>query len=147
MGLFSVAASEVIRPAAILNERTAADVLAWMEHNSVVAGGHWLPTASLWQRYDAPWDGVDDRGAARLIGSIAVVYGQPGRHEITIYKVSITQRGVDDSWDVERLCDEALACVGLSLATVPRAQLYPPPARDPFHVPLPGRPDGAATVG
>lgn len=136
MGLFPIAASEVIRPAAILNERTAAEVLAWMQQHSVAAGGPWLATASLWQRYDAPWDGVDDRGAARLLGSIAVVYGQPGRHEITIYKVSITRHGVDDGWDVPRLCDDALDCVGLTLATVPRAKLDPPPARDPFHVPL-----------
>ncbi len=136
MGPFVIASSEVIRPAAILNEVTAARVLAWMERNSVETGGLWMPTASLWQRFDAPWDGVQGRGAARLIGSIAVVYGQPGRHEITIYKVTITQFGAAEGWDLERLCDDALDCVGLTLATVPRAQLTQPPARDPFHVPL-----------
>ena len=53
-------------------------------------------TSSLWQRYDAPWDGVGGtRGEAQLLGSIAVMYDSPHRHEITIYKVTVTERGLD----------------------------------------------------
>lgn len=131
-----VARSEVIRPSAVLDEVTARRVLAWMNANEVRDGGLWQASASLWQRYDRPWDGsLKDRGGAELIGSIAVVYGQPGTHDITIYKVTMTRFGVELGWDVDALCDAALDCVGLSLATVPRTTLPQPPARDPFHVP------------
>lgn len=137
MPLPPVATSQVIRPSAVLGEVTARRVLAWMNANDVNHGGLWSATPSLWQRYDKPWDGRGDRGTAQLVGSIAVVYGQPGAYDITIYKVTISRGGVQQGWTVESLCDDALACVDLSLATVPRAQLMDPPARDPFHVPRP----------
>jgi hypothetical protein len=130
-----VATSQIIRPSAVLGEVTARRVLAWMNANDVNDGGLWNATPSLWQRYDKPWDGRGgDRGSAELVGSIAVVYGQPGAYDITIYKVTLSRAGVQRGWTVESLCDAALGCVDLTLDTVPRAQLLDPPARDPFHV-------------
>ena len=64
----------------------------------VAKGGLWNPTPSLWQRYDRPWDGVGGtRGTSSLIGSIAVMYDAPHRHQITIYKVTVTRRAAA-SW-------------------------------------------------
>jgi hypothetical protein len=90
----------------------------------------------MWQRYDRPWNGPGGaRGSAQLAGSIAVVYDEPRRNEITIYRANVTPAGTAAGWTVERLCDDALAWGGLTLETCPRADLKAPPRPDPFHVP------------
>jgi hypothetical protein len=123
----------IIRPAAILDERAAAGVLKELDRLDVAAGGSWSASSSLWQRYDRSWDGAGGtRGTAQLMGSIAVMYDAPNRHQITIYKVTVTDLGRAAGWSVESICDDALAAVGLSLATCPRAELAQPPVRDPF---------------
>ena len=92
----------IIRPAAILDERAASHVLQQLRRLDVSAGGIWNATSSLWQRYDIPWDGIGGtRGEAKLLGSIAVMYDSPHRHEITIYKVTVTENGLDQGWTVE----------------------------------------------
>ena len=123
----------IIRPAAVLDERSAAGVLKELDRLDVSVGGAWSASSSLWQRYDRPWDGPGStRGSATLIGSIAVMYDAPNRHQITIYKVTVTDAGRNAGWTVESVCDDALGSVGLSLATCPRAELAQPPVRDPF---------------
>jgi hypothetical protein len=123
----------IIRPAAILDARAASQVLQQLRRLDVSAGGIWNATSSLWQRYDIPWDGVGGtRGEARLLGSIAVMYDSPHRHEITIYKVTVTEWGLSQGWTVESLCDDALIWAGLTIATCPRAELGAPPDHDPF---------------
>lgn len=123
----------IIRPAAVLDERAAASVLRELRRMDVAAGGPWNATSSLWQRYSHPWDGSGGtRGTAELIGSIAVMYDAPHRHQITIYKVTVSEAGLDAGWSVDSLCDDALTWVGLTLATCPRAELTAPPGDDPF---------------
>jgi len=125
--------TRIIRPAAVLDQRTAARVIAELERLDVGQGGIWNATSSLWQRYDQPWDGPGGgRGTAQLIGSIAVMYDAPHRHQITIYKVTVTGYGVSLGWTVDGLCDDALSWVGLSLESCPRAELSTPPTGDPF---------------
>ena len=51
------------------------------------------------------------------------MYDSPHRHEITIYKVTVTEHGLDQGWTVESLCDDALIWAGLTIATCPRAEL------------------------
>ena len=86
----------IIRPAAILDERAANRVLDELKRLDIGAGGVWNATSSLWQRYDTPWDGMGGtRGNARLLGSIAVMYDAPNRHQITIYKVTVTPYGLE----------------------------------------------------
>jgi hypothetical protein len=131
----------IIRPAAVLDERAAHRVLSELNRLDVVNGGVWNATSSLWQRYDLPWDGAaGTRGKARLIGSIAVMYDAPNRHQITIYKVTVTPYGLDSGWAVETLTDDALTWVGLTLSTCPRAELAQPPGADPFKAGLRGAP-------
>ncbi len=123
----------IIRPAAILDAQAASRVLQQLRRLDVSAAGVWNATSSLWQRYDAPWDGAaGTRGDARLLGSIAVMYDSPHRHEITIYKVTVSVYGGEQGWTVESLCDDALIWSGLTLATCPRAELTEPPESDPF---------------
>jgi len=133
----------IIRPAAILDERAASRVLEELKRLDVSNAGVWNATSSLWQRYDVPWDGTGGtRGQARLLGSVAVMYDAPNRHQITIYKVTITPYGLDCGWAVETLTDDALTWAGLSLSTCPRAELGDPPRRDPFRAGLMGVPEG-----
>ena len=125
----------IIRPAAVLPEAAAAKIVAALSANDVSRGGVWNASVSVWQLYDKPWAGIaGTRGGAQLVGTIAVVYDSPRRHQITIYKASVTEFGVELGWTVEALCDEALVAADLTLANCPRASLAEPPVADPFHV-------------
>ncbi len=121
----------IIRPAAVLPEAAARNVLAELEYQDVGRGGVWNASPGLWQRYDSPWVG-GRAGSSVLIGTIAAVYGTPSKHEITIYRATVTEPGAAAGWTVERLCDDALRWGGLTLATCPRAALVSPPTPDPF---------------
>ncbi len=124
---------EVIRPAAVLEARVATQVLSTLHLDDVSTGGVWNASASVWQRFDRPWNGVGGtRGDARLMGTVAVMYDTPARHEVTIYRVTITPAGGDLGWGVEALCDDALSSSGLTLASCPRAELVDGPRSDPF---------------
>jgi hypothetical protein len=128
--------TRVIRPAAVLREQEAAKIQSLLEANDVSRGGVWNAGPGLWQRYDKPWDGdLGHVGTAKLVGTIGVVYGSPSRHEITIYRVTVSDDGVAKGWTVESLCDDALSFVGLTLEDCPRAALAAPPTTDPFRRP------------
>lgn len=125
--------TEVIRPAAVLPVAAAAKVLEHLRWADVADRGVWNATASVWQRYDRPWDGIGGtRGESRLVGSIAVMYDQPARHEVTIYRVTLTVYGQELGWTVTGLCDDALAVAGLTLAQCPVTDMSPVPRTDPF---------------
>jgi hypothetical protein len=122
-----VAVTQVIRPAAVLPESAARTVLVELAVRDVRCDGHWWSSPVLWQRWDRPWDNTEEAGSSELIGSLQVTYGSPTKYAITIFRVTITQRGADAGWSVDSLCDEALGFGGYSLADCPRADLTPPP--------------------
>ena len=121
------AVSEVIRPAAIVPEEAARQILASLQERSLDRGGNWIATTRQWCRYDSP--GVDSNGhpLGELVGCIEAVYGATTRYEVTLYRVTVTPAGTATGWTVESLCDEPLAYGGLTLASCPRAQMQPPP--------------------
>jgi hypothetical protein len=126
----------------VLPERAAQLIMSALNGQDVSRGGIWNTTTTLWQRYDRPWDGVGGtRGSSTLIGSIAVMYDAPRRHQITIYKVTVTRAGRENGWTVDSICDDALTWVGLTLARCPRTELGSPPISDPFK-PREGAPTG-----
>ncbi len=123
----------IIRPAAVLPEQAAQLILPALRERDVTCGGVWNTTPTLWQRYDKSWDGpLSSPGTSVLLGSIGVVYGTPTRASITVYRAAITEEAAAAGWTTERLCDEAFAFAGLTLASCPRAALAAPPIRDPF---------------
>jgi hypothetical protein len=127
--------SRVIRPAAVVPEASATRIIRELNSRDVSRGGVWNASATVWQRYNAPWDGPGGtRGSAYVVGTIAVAYGMPVRDHITIYRVTVTEQGNELGWTVDQLCDEALGFGDLSLAICPRAELALPPTRDPFKV-------------
>jgi hypothetical protein len=125
--------TRVLRPAAVLDHRAAARLLAELERMDVSLGGLWAASATLWQRYDQPWNGPGGaRGTSNLVGSIGVMYDAPARQQITLYRVTLTGAGQTLGFTVDRICDDALSWVGLTLARCPRAELATAPAADPF---------------
>jgi len=124
--------TEVIRPAARLGEVAARTVLTKLAMRDARHGGEWIASPSLWERYDRPWPRPDHPGDAMLVGSIQVAYGTPTTYEITIYRATVTQTGVDSGWTVRTLCNEALGYADLSLDNCPRVDMAPPPVRFQF---------------
>jgi hypothetical protein len=125
------ATTEVIRPAAVLMEREAREILAGLSDDDVRDGGHWLTSPGVWQRYDRPWPaGSREPGPALHLGTIRSIYDSPHRYSVTIFRASITTEGLAQGWSVDSLCDDALKHSGLTLADCPRANLIPPP--EPF---------------
>ncbi|MFI5099805.1 MAG: hypothetical protein ACHQE5_04730 [Actinomycetes bacterium] len=125
--------TRVLRPAAVLDHRVAARLLAELERMDVSLGGLWAASASLWQRYDQPWNGPGGaRGTSLLVGSIGVMYDAPARQQITLYRVTLTEAGQALGFTVDKICDDALSWVGMTLAQCPRAELATAPAADPF---------------
>jgi hypothetical protein len=117
----------------VLDHRVAARLLTALERRDVGQGGVWVASASLWQRYDQPWNGGHGgRGDAKLVGSIGVMYDAPTRQQITMYRVTLTAAGHELGWTVEAICNDALSWVGLTLDSCPRAELATAPANDPF---------------
>ena len=125
-----------IRPAAVLPVDAAVAILKALEERDVSRGGVWNATPGVWQRYDRPWSGpAGSRGGAELVGSIGVVYDRPRRHEITLYKVTLTAVGREMRFTSDALCDEALGYAGLALSSCPRVTLHAVPTGDPFQPP------------
>jgi hypothetical protein len=125
-----IAQMRVIRPAAVVPERAARQIMEWLEDNDVTRGGCWLHDTSCVQRFSGPFDGPSGmRGSAVLLGSIHMVWE---RFTATIYRANITEAGAGQGLTVERLCDHVLGQVGLSLETCPRAELVDAPVPDPF---------------
>ena len=122
----------VIRPAAVLPAHVAREMLDWLARQDVTVGGCWSAGVGSIQRYSGPFNGPSGmRGTAVLLGSLHTTWDT---YDVTIYRVSITEAGAAAGLTVDRLCDEALAVTGLTLASCPRADLSSAPHRDPFKV-------------
>jgi hypothetical protein len=120
----------VIRPAAVVPERAARVVMAWVAVHDVTHGGVWAHDVGYFKRFSGPFNGpAGMRGTAVLLGSIHVTWD---KYDVTIFRVSVTQPGVDAGMTVDRLCNELLRPAGLTLAACPRADLAPAPVPDPF---------------
>jgi hypothetical protein len=129
-GVLPSSANRVIRPAAVLNERDARAVMGWLDKHDVTNGGCWAHDVSYIKRFSGPFDGPSGmRGSAVLLGSIYITWDH---YLVTIYRVSITDEGLAAGLTVERLCDDVLQVVGLTINDCPRAQLADAPAPDPF---------------
>ena len=130
LGTADPSTNRVIRPAAALSDRDARAVLGWLARYDVTMGGHWAHDVSYIKRFSGPFDGASGmRGSAVLLGSIYITWE---KYEVTIYRVAITDEGAAAGLTVDRLCDEVLQVVGLTLASCPRADLVPAPTPDPF---------------
>ncbi len=124
------ASVEVIRPAALLSEQAARDILAGLAADDVRAAGHWSARPGVWQRFEAPWPGgvapAEAPGPGHL-GTISCIYDSPRRFTVTVFRASVTALGAEQGWTVRALCDEAFGHAGLTLDSCPRVPMQPAP--------------------
>lgn len=126
----------IIRPAAVIPETAARELLAWLDANSLAQGGLWNVgrATGVWQRFDKARHGeFGERDDSQLVGAIYVTYDLPRRFEVVLHRVQITDHGLMLGWTTTRLVDELLGYVGLSIATCPRDTTAPTSyKKDPF---------------
>lgn len=121
-----------VRPSLVLAERESRELLAAAARQDVSMGGPFSAGPAGIQLWDRPFDGPNGtHGGAVHLGSVDWSYDTPAKHYVTIYRVMVTQAGVDAGVDTLTVLASVLALGGLS-ADGNRVTLPAPPARDPF---------------
>lgn len=121
-----------VRPALVLAERETREVLAAAARQDVGVGGRFSAGPAGVQVWDGPFDGPNGlHGSAAHLGSVDWSYDTPAKHYSTIYRVMVTQAGVDADETTLSILTLVLQLAGLS-ADGTRITMAIPPARDPF---------------
>jgi len=121
-----------VRPALVLAERETREVLAAAGRQDVGVGGRFSAGPAGVQVWDGPFNGPNGtHGTAVHLGSVDWSYDTPTRHYSTIYRVMVTQAGVDAGETTLSVLTAVLELAGLS-ADGTRITMPAPPARDPF---------------
>ncbi len=121
-----------VRPALVLAERETRELLASATRNDVGLEGRFSAGPAGIQVWDGPFNGPNGtHGAAKHLGSVDWSYDTPAKHYVTIYRVMVTQAGVDSGATTLSILSDVLALGGLA-ADGNRITLPAPPARDPF---------------
>src|SRR5262249_8587141 len=119
--------TEVVTPAAIIEEEAARAILHELALSRVRSGGVWLTRPNRWDRYDRSWEDATHPGPAGVLGSTQLVHGPPPKSEITIARVTIPALGSRLGLTARSLADEVLGFGGLTLAQCVRAGMSSPP--------------------
>lgn len=121
-----------VRPALVLAERETRELLAAASREDVGLGGRFSAGPAGIQVWDGPFDGPNGtHGSARHHGSVDWSYDTPAKHYATVYRVMVTQAGVDAGETTLSVLSAVLDLAGLS-ADGGRITMAAPPARDPF---------------
>ena len=121
-----------VRPALVLAERETREVLAAAARQDVGVGGRFSAGPAGVQLWNGPFDGPNGlHGSAQHLGSVDWSYDTPAKHYSTIYRVMVTQAGVDAGQTTLSVLSVVLELAGLS-ADGTRITMAAPPARDPF---------------
>ena len=126
------ALSSHVRPAIVLQEREARQLLEAAQRQDVSIGGHFSAGPAGIQIWSAPWDGPNGgHGSAVHLGSVDWSYDTPVKHYCTIYRAMVTQAGVAAGETTTSILARVLALSGLPVEGN-RVTMPQPPARDPF---------------
>jgi hypothetical protein len=121
-----------VRPALVLAERETRELLAAAGLHDVGLEGRFSAGPAGIQVWDGPFNGPNGtHGTAKHLGSVDWSYDTPAKHYVTIYRVMVTQAGVDAGVTTFTVLADVLALGGLA-ADGNRITLPAPPARDPF---------------
>lgn len=121
-----------VRPALVLAERETRELLATAGRNDVGQDGRFAAGPAGIQVWDGPFNGPSGtHGTAHHLGSVDWSYDTPAKHYVTIYRVMVTQAGVDAGETTYSILSAVLGLGGLS-SDGTRISLPIPPARDPF---------------
>ena len=127
----SGAVASQLRPALVLPEKQARELLAAAERGDVSRGGCLSAGPAGVQVWSGPWDGVlGTHGSSELWGSVDWCYDTPSRHYITVYRVMVTARGAAAGQTTAGLLARVMALGGVVLGQ--QGSLPLPPPRDPF---------------
>ena len=126
------ALSSHVRPALVLAERETRELLAAAARKDVGLDGVFSAGPAGIQVWDGPFNGPSGtKGTALHLGSVDWSYDTPTKHYATIYRVMVTQNGVDAGVSTLSILEQVLALAGLA-ADGNRISMPVPPARDPF---------------
>ncbi len=121
-----------VRPALVLAEKEARDLLQTATAYDVTRGGRFSAGPAGIQVWSGPWDGPNGtHGQAVHLGSVDWSYDTPVRHYATVYRAMVTTFGLDAGESTSTILDKVLRLAGLS-ADGCRLEMPMPPARDPF---------------
>ncbi|MGH8970075.1 MAG: hypothetical protein ACRDV1_09030 [Actinomycetes bacterium] len=121
-----------VRPALVLAERESRELLASATRNDVGTGGPYAAGPAGIQVWDGPFNGPSGtHGTAKHLGSVDWSYDTPAKHYVTIYRVMVTQAGIDAGETTLTILSKILSLGGLP-ADGSRITIPVPPARDPF---------------
>jgi hypothetical protein len=121
-----------VRPALVLAERETRELLAAAGRHDVGQGGRFAAGPAGIQVWDGPFNGPNGtHGTAAHLGSVDWSYDTPAKHYVTIYRVMVTQAGIDAGETTQSILALVLGLGGLT-ADGARMTMPAPPARDPF---------------
>lgn len=121
-----------VRPALVLAERETRELLAAAHLHDVGMEGRFSAGPAGIQMWDGPFNGPSGtHGTASHLGSVDWSYDTPAKHYVTIYRVMVTQAGLDAGESTYSILGTVLGLAGLS-ADGTRISMAAPPARDPF---------------
>ena len=121
-----------VRPALVVPERETRELLAAANRSDVGLGGPFSAGPAGVQVWDGPFNGPSgSHGTAKHLGSVDWSYDTPAKHYVTIYRVMITQAGIEAGETTYSVLTKVLGLAGLD-ADGSRITLPVPPARDPF---------------
>jgi hypothetical protein len=116
----------------VLAERESRELLAAAARLDVGCGGRFAAGPAGIQVWDGPFNGPSGtHGTARHLGSVDWSYDTPAKHYVTIYRVMVTQAGVEVGETTLSMLSAVLGLGGLPVDGA-RITLPAPPARDPF---------------
>ena len=126
------ALSSHIRPSLVLAERESRELLAAAARQDVGLDGRFSAGPAGIQVWNGPFDGPSGtHGSAVHLGSVDWSYDTPAKHYVTIYRVMVTQSGVDCGESTLSVLTAVMSLAGLP-ADGNRITLPVPPPRDPF---------------
>ena len=121
-----------VRPSLVLAERESRELLAAAALHDVGIEGRFSAGPAGIQVWDGPFNGPSGtHGSAVHLGSVDWSYDTPAKHYVTIYRVMITQAGIEAGETTYSVLTKVLGLAGLD-ADGSRITLPTPPARDPF---------------
>jgi hypothetical protein len=121
-----------VRPALVLRDREARELLAAARAQDVGVGGRFSAGPAGIQVWSGPFDGANGtHGSAVHLGSVDWIYDTPVRYYATIYRAMVTAQGVASHQTPQTILDTVLHLTGLSVEGT-RLTMPMPPPRDPF---------------
>lgn len=126
-------AQSQVRPALVLPESEARELMAAASRRDVSRGGTFSAGPAGIQLWSGPWDGAaGQRGSADHLGSVDWSYDTPSRHYITVYRVLVTAAGAARGLSPADVMEQVMALGGLPSDDSVAAAAAVPTPRDPF---------------